>query len=146
MLCQRLLVVCAGNLCRSPLAEALVRARLAQTGPDLEVASAGLIAAVGEPADGLMCLVAQAHGLDLSLHQSRPLDPELLRWADLVLVMEEGQRRQLVQWAPGLAGKVRLLGHWTGGEIPDPFARGRDAAESAYGLIEAAVDAWLARL
>jgi protein-tyrosine phosphatase len=66
MLFHHLLVLCAGNLCRSPLAEALLRARLARAGKGIEVASAGLIAAVGEPADEMTRLVAAGRGLDLS--------------------------------------------------------------------------------
>lgn len=146
MLFRHLLILCAGNLCRSPVAEALVRERSAVEGRAIEVASAGLMALDGEPADEMMCLVAARHGLDLSGHRSRPLDPALLRWADLVLVMEEEQRRHLLGWFPVAGGKVALLGRWTGGEIPDPFGSGRDAAERAYERIAAAVAAWLARL
>lgn len=146
MLFRRLLLLCAGNLCRSPLAETLLRDRLVLKGRDIEVTSAGLVAMAGEPADEMMCLVAAGHGLDLSRHRSRPLDPALLRWADLVLVMEDEQRRLLSARAPAAGGKVALLGRWTGGEIPDPFGLGREAAEAAYDRIEAGVEAWLLRL
>jgi len=146
MLFHHLLVLCAGNLCRSPLAEALLRARLARAGKGIEVASAGLIADLGEPADEMTALVAARQGLDLSGHASRPVDPGLVRWADLVLVMEEAQRRHLLELAPSAVGKVVLLGRWTGGEIQDPYGQGRAAAETAYAQIEAAVEAWLARL
>lgn len=143
---RHLLVVCTGNLCRSPLAQALLRERLARAGRPIEVVSAGLMAGPCYPADETTALVAAEHGLDLSAHESRPLAPELIRWADLVLVMEQAQRRHLLELAPTAAGKVYLLGHWTGGEIEDPYGRGRDAGETAYDQIEAAVEAWLARL
>jgi len=60
--------------------------------------------------------------------------------------MEEAQRRHLLELAPSAVGKVVLLGRWSGGEIPDPYGQGRAAAEAAYMQIEAAVEAWLARL
>ncbi len=123
-----------------------MRVRLARAGRTIEVASAGLMAGLRDPADETTCLVAAEHGLDLSAHESRVITPELIRWANLVLVMEQAQRRHLLELAPTAAGKVYLLGHWSGGEIADPYGRGRDAGETAYNQIEAAVDAWLARL
>ena len=104
MLFRHLLFVCSGNLCRSPVAEALFRTRLASAGREIAVASAGLIALPGESADETICLAAARRGLDLSGHRSRPLDPALLRWADLVLVMEDEQRRLLRSLVPEATG------------------------------------------
>lgn len=146
MLFRHLLFVCSGNLCRSPVAEALFRTRLASAGREIAVASAGLIALPGESADETICLAAARRGLDLSGHRSRPLDPALLRWADLVMVMEDEQRRLLRSLVPEATGKVVLLGRWTEGEIPDPFGMGPDAAEAACDRIADAAEAWLARL
>ncbi len=142
----RILIVCAGNLCRSPLAEALLRARLSAAGRITEVGSAGLIAALGHPPDELTEAVARHHGLDLSAHRSRPLEPEMIRRADLVLTMEQDQRRQMLSLTPLAAGKLYLLGHWTGSEIADPYLQDWPAHERAYAQIAAAVDAWLPRL
>lgn len=143
---RRILVVCAGNLCRSPLAEALLRARLASLGQSRELGSAGLIAIPGQPADELTAALASRHGLDLSEHRSRPLWPELIRDADLVLTMERSQRRQILMLAPLSAGKVYLLGHWQAGEIPDPYMQDWPAYERAYAQIAQAVESWLPRL
>ena len=143
---DHLLIICAGNLCRSPLAEVMMRDRLARSGKPVEVRSAGLIAALDDPADDMIRLVAAGHGLDLSAHRSRPIDPELVRWADLVLVMERVHRRHLLELDPSSAGKVYLLGHWGGIEIPDPYRQGREACEAVYHQIATAVELWLLRL
>jgi deoxyribodipyrimidine photolyase-related protein len=111
-----------------------------------QYADGGLMAAVDDPADEMIRLVAAGHGLDLSAHRSRPIDPELMRWADLVLVMEGDHRRHLLQLAPSSAGKVYLLGHWGGIEIPDPYRQGREVCEAVYHQIATAVELWLLRL
>lgn len=143
---RRILVVCAGNLCRSPLAEALLREGLRARGRATEVASAGLIAAIDQPAEELTASVARRHGIDLSDHRSRPLEPAAIRAADLVLAMEQAQRRLILELAPLAAGKVYLLGHWTVGDIADPYLLDWPAHERTYKQIAAAVDAWLPRL
>jgi protein-tyrosine phosphatase len=143
---QNILVLCAGNICRSPLAEALLRERAPLAGKAIEVGSAGLVAIFGDPADEMAQVVAAGHGLDLSAHRARPIDPQLIRWADLVLMMEQSHRRHLLDLAPAAAGKVYLLGHWSGSEIRDPYRQGRAAFEAAYEQIEAAVEQWLPRL
>jgi protein-tyrosine phosphatase len=141
-----ILVVCAGNLSRSPLAEALLRTRLAAVGRRPQIASAGLIADLGQPAEELTETLARGHGIDLSAHRSRPLEPDMLRRADLVLTMEQEQRRQMLAMAPLAAGKLYLLGHWIGSEIADPYLQDWAAHERTYAQIAAAVESWLPRL
>lgn len=84
-------MVCVGNICRSPMAEALVAHRLAGM-PGVATASAGISALVGRPADGLAQELMAARGLDLSGHRARQLTPELATSFDLILVMEDGHR------------------------------------------------------
>jgi protein-tyrosine phosphatase len=143
---DHILILCAGNLCRSPLAESLLRARLAREGKRIEVGSAGLVAALGDPADEMTRVVAAGHGLDLEAHRSRPVDAGLVQWADLILVMEQVHRHHLVGMFPAAAGKVYLLGHWGGIEIPDPYRQELEVYEAVYNQIEAAVELWLVRL
>src|SRR5690606_21448064 len=82
------LFVCTGNTCRSPLAEAIARAALEARGwTHVRVDSAGTAAAWDLPASENAAAVAAEHGLDLSGHRSQPVTPELVRWADLILVM-----------------------------------------------------------
>lgn len=82
---QKILIVCAGNICRSPIAEGLLKQSL----PDHFIASAGIAALVDHPADDKAIRVAQVHGLDLSAHKAKQLTPQMCLFADLILVMEE---------------------------------------------------------
>ena len=141
-----LLVVCTGNICRSPIAEALFRARLQGLG-EFAVASAGTGALVGHPADDKAIEVMDERKVDLRAHRARQFDLALARDFDLTLVMEEGQRRWIQQSFPTLRGRVRLLGQWLDDlEVPDPFGRELGEFRQARDLIEEAVDAWMARI
>jgi protein-tyrosine phosphatase len=93
---KHILTLCAGNICRSPIAAAL----LAREFPDKTVLSAGLGALVGHPADPLSVEVAAAHGLDVSAHRAMQLSAWMCQSADLILVMEEGQKTELEQKYP----------------------------------------------
>ncbi|MBP6133345.1 MAG: low molecular weight phosphotyrosine protein phosphatase, partial [Thauera sp.] len=74
---DKILTLCTGNICRSPLAEFLLRDRLAARGRAATVASAGIGALVGHPADETTQRVALRHGIDLSPHVARQLTPEI---------------------------------------------------------------------
>ncbi|RQQ47561.1 low molecular weight phosphotyrosine protein phosphatase [Burkholderia stagnalis] len=97
-----ILVVCHANLCRSPLAETLLRHAL----PRVQVRSAGTHARIGAHAAPLACDVARARGLDLSAHRARALTLGVCAWADLILVMETTQRRHIEARYPLVRGRV----------------------------------------
>lgn len=128
------------------MAEALLRRALNRGKGAVEVQSAGLGALVGEPADSIARSLMDQGGLDISMHRARQLDRETLRAADLVLVMEQGHKDELARLEPQARGKVFLLGHWTGEEIPDPYQRGAEAFADALGRIERAVATWASRI
>jgi len=141
-----ILILCEGNHCRSPLAEALLRKAL---GPGIEVSSAGFEAMVGQPVHkDTRCQGAEL-GLDLSAHRGRQLRPSLALDADLILVMDRTQKEACEALAPSVRGRVFLLGHWLapgGQEIADPIHRGPEAHRVACGCIQGAIQTWLPRL
>src|SRR5688572_15196099 len=122
---MRLLFVCTGNTCRSPLAEALARREAIERGlGDVEVASAGTSAWDGAPASDGALLVAMERGLDLASHRSQQLSRELVQSHDVVLGM--GPHHVERAEALGGEGRTHLLtafagGTSTGRAINDPF-------------------------
>ncbi|MEX0732993.1 MAG: low molecular weight protein-tyrosine-phosphatase [Aquisalimonadaceae bacterium] len=142
---QKLLVICTGNICRSPMAEAMLSARLLESG-QFTVESAGIGALVGAPADPLAVDLMNSRGLDISGHRARQLTLELGREFDLIFVMERGHKQWVDGRIPELRGRVYTLGHWTETVIPDPFRKPREHFEQALELIDQGVNEWTRRL
>ena len=140
---SNLLVLCEANICRSPLAEHLLRSL---TG--LTVDSAGLSARTGDPADPVYLDMAKESDLDLTGHRSKPINRGLLESADLTLVMTGGHRRRLTERYPEFSGKIMLLGHWVDGgvSISDPHRRSIDAYRQVFLQIQDACHRWSAKL
>lgn len=125
-----ILVVCTGNICRSPMAEALLAHQL---GAGKRVASAGIAALVGRPAASLAQEVMQDHGYDLSAHRGRQLNAALLSAADLVLALDDSHRRWMVENFPQFRGRVHKLGKWRDDhDVSDPYQLPREAFDEAY--------------
>jgi protein-tyrosine phosphatase len=134
---EHVLIVCVGNICRSPMAEGLLRSRL----PDrARVASAGLAALEGRGADPLAVEVMARRGIDIAAHRARQLTPELLAGAELVLVMEDSQRRRIEQLAPSSRGRVHRIGKFRSFDVADPYRKPRAEFERALDLIERGLD------
>ena len=132
----RILFVCTGNTCRSPLAVAALRAELGSDAEGVDVGSAGTAAAAGQPASEGALRVAAADGLDLGTHRSRALTPALARSADLILVMSSAHRAAVE--AMGVPrSQVHLLSEWPEPgepELPvfDPFGASFEAYEECW--------------
>lgn len=138
-----ILVVCVGNICRSPVGERLLRQLL----PELEVTSAGIQALVGKPADKTASEVAAAHGLSLHGHEARQFSATMGAAHDLILVMEQGHKREIARVAPQLAGRVMLFDKWTGERgISDPYLRTKDYHERTFASLSEAAQGWAKRL
>jgi protein-tyrosine phosphatase len=138
---DRVLMVCTGNICRSPMAEALLAQRFRDRGVSSGVVeSAGIAALVGYPADPLALDLMGARGLDLANHRARQLTPELVRSFELILVMEAAQQRAVEAIDRSARGRVHRIGRIGGFDVPDPYRRGRGAFEQAAALIDRGLD------
>lgn len=143
---RNILVICEGNHCRSPMAEALLRQAL---GPGFTLSSAGLGALQDHPAHEDAQRLMTERNLDLSAHRGTQLTPDLALAADLILVMDEAQKEACEQMVPSVRGRVFLLGHWLSPEerqIADPILRGPEAHRIALNHIQRALPPWLQRL
>ncbi|KZN58225.1 phosphotyrosine protein phosphatase [Pseudoalteromonas luteoviolacea CPMOR-1] len=135
------LVVCAGNICRSPTAEYVLKSKL--EGKNINVSSAGLTALVDKGADSMASELAQVNGIDMSAHKGRQISSSLVSSNALILVMEQRHVQDLCARYPEARGKTFLLGKWLGDkEIPDPYRQSREAFEHVYDLIDSACGAW----
>ena len=139
---RSILVVCVGNICRSPTAQALLQNKLANT--KIRVTSAGIGALVGKPVDATAAEVMHAAGYAVPDHTARQLTPDMLREADLILVMENRHLQSIHAMAPQARGKAMLLGKWLDNtEVPDPYRQQRPAFEHVFRVMAQATDAWL---
>jgi protein-tyrosine phosphatase len=117
---MRVLFVCSGNICRSPLGAQVLTARLGRDAPAFTVESAGTIAQDGAPMDGPAAAQSERLGGDPSAHRSRYLTPEIAGAADLVLTAERSHRAAVVSLAPKAAKRAFTI---------KQFARVLDALE-----------------
>ncbi|AUY14214.1 MULTISPECIES: protein tyrosine phosphatase [Serratia] len=134
-----ILVVCVGNICRSPTGEHLLKNLL----PTKNIASAGLGALVGKPADPSAVDVALKNGTSLEGHVAQQLTASMCREYDLILVMEKGHIDAVCRIAPEVRGKTMLFGHWLmQREIADPYRQSREAFEFVYQLLDESARKW----
>ena len=138
---KRILIVCMGNICRSPTAEYLFRQRMKSR--DVKFSSAGLGALVGSPMDATALQLLAENGIDGTMHRAHQLTPSVLREADLVLAMEKSHVAAMIQLAPEVHGKIYLLDKWLhGNDIPDPYRQPRTAFEHVHEIITQGVSSW----
>ena len=144
---QSILILCIGNICRSPIAEALFTERFKAEGVgNMVVSSAGLGALVGRAADPLGQALMLEKGLDMSGHRARQISTDILFGSELILTMTTDQQKTIELNYPGTCGRVHRLGQWGGYDVPDPFQRPKPVFEQAFAMIEQGVDEWYRKL
>jgi protein-tyrosine phosphatase len=135
---QAVLMICEGNICRSPLAAAW----FAHVMPWMTVSSAGTHALVDKPADPMASAVAQAHDLTLDSHVGTQIDAPLVARADLILTMTRMQRDWIETAWPFARGKVFQLDQEEGIDVIDPYRRHRTMFDLAFAQIRQGVSQW----
>ncbi len=147
-----ILLVCTGNTCRSPMAEAMLKDKFAHRFPNdisgaspVYVASGGISAYPGGPASIEAQNVMAARGLSLSQHQSRAITKHALQIADLILVMTRGHRDALLDNMPEIKSKVHLLSG-SSADVSDPFGGPESHYATCAEQIDGFLDDWIQKL
>ncbi|WP_435951738.1 low molecular weight protein-tyrosine-phosphatase [Dryocola sp. BD626] len=136
---KSILVVCTGNICRSPVA----RWQLIDLLPHIEIHSAGLNASSGLTADATMSRIANENGIKNLEHSSQKFTLAMGSMCDLILAMEASQLTIISQQYPQLSGKSRLLTYWNGRkDIPDPYQKSNELYRAVYQRISDATMSW----
>ena len=135
---NNILVVCVGNICRSPMAEALLKQRF----PNKNVDSAGVGALVGHSADPAALEIMAKQEIDITNHVAKQIDESLAKTADIIFTMSDGQTKWIEERWPFCRGKTFKLGHWMNKDIADPYKYEMSAFETAYEDIVNSLEQW----
>ena len=139
---KNILVVCVGNICRSPMAEYFLK----NQNPNLNIESAGLSAMVGHQADVKAIACMDELHIDIREHIARQINAELIKQADLILVMSKNQSQHIEQKWPFAKGKIFRLGHWQSENVPDPYKHDQAFFDETCKNIQAYVKDWQSHL
>ena len=135
---DHILVVCVGNICRSPMAEALLKQRF----PNKIIDSAGVGALVVHSADPAALEIMSKQQIDITSHVAKQIDEQLAKKVDLIFTMSDGQTKWIEERWPFCRGKTFKLGHWINKDIADPYQHEISAFETAHQDIVDGIAQW----
>jgi len=129
---KNVLFVCTGNICRSPMAEGLLRKKLKELKKDrqVDIFSVGITSTTGAGSSPKAISVMKEEGIDISKHESSPLTDDLIKEADLIFAMEEHHKEALLNRIPESSGKIHVL------NIPDPIGKPIEVYRDTLNLLK----------
>lgn len=142
---MKILMVCLGNICRSPLAEGILKEKVKELAVEVDSAGTGAWHS-GELPDQRSIAIAAEHGIDLTNQRARIFIPEDLDLFDAIYVMDQDNYKQVCKWATNdtQLNKVHLILDVfypeQSKEVPDPYYGGADGFKNVYNLLDAACD------
>ena len=146
-------MVCLGNICRSPIAEGILRHKAAERGLAIEVDSAGTSSFhAGNPPDLRMMITARKNGIDISALRSRVFVKEDFQQFDLIFAMDQSNQRNILSLAESDEDrkKVKLILNeidpTSDSQVPDPYYGGDQGFQVVIDLLDKAIDKFLNRL
>ena len=140
---HNILIVCLGNICRSPTAERIMQKKL----PGHRISSAGINALAGKDADFQAIKTALKHGVIVAGHTARQLTAQMCEQADLILVMEPCQIDMVADIHPPARSKTMLFAQWLPKKtVPDPYKQSSEMFEAVFEQLNAAADTWKTKL
>lgn len=140
----KILVLCTANICRSPMAEHLLKAALRDY--DVHIESAGINGAYATRADEMVVQMLKSEGIEgveaIENHLSKPVSQLNATDFDLILCMERHHLEDLQRLIPQATGRTFLMGHWQGEEIEDPHGLDQSEYLRALAQIQLSIDYW----
>ena len=144
---NKILTVCLGNICRSPVAEGFFAYHFRRHQIPGEVSSAGIQAVINSAADPFSQKIMQDHyQIDISAHRARQFDEKMARYYDLILVMEDFQATKIQSLYPYTTGKIHPLGKWRKRTVADPYQQSEQIFQQNIALIHDCVNDWIEQL
>ena len=140
------IILCTGNICRSPMAAGLLRHAVQSRGRGPRVDSAGLAALVGRPPDPIAVALLAERSIDIGAQRAVQATEEMLRRHSLILVMERTQQDHVEAAWPALHGRVFRWGHWQDFDVPDPYGQDESAFRESLAAIDRGLPMWLKKL